>query len=212
MDVKKKLRNNLINRIQQLSADKLTEISDLLNKSENQLKSKDQTLQLAGTWKDLNDEVFVDLTEKLHDNRRKDRQIDWSVPEALIDTDILSFYFKGDTKVIERFREYLKEFDQINISLITYYEITAGLKFKNAEKQFQDFEEFIRNNTIIHLSEASAKISGMIYAELRQNGITIGTSDILIAGIAIENGLTLITNNEKHYEPIQALKIENWKK
>lgn len=51
----------------------------------------------------------------------------------------------------------------------------------------------------------------MIYAELRQNGITIGTSDILIAGIAIENGLTLITNNEKHYEPIQALKIENWK-
>lgn len=76
MDVKKKLRNNLINRIQQLSADKLTEISDLLNKSENQLKSKDQTLQLAGTWKDLNDEVFVDLTEKLHDNRRKDRQID----------------------------------------------------------------------------------------------------------------------------------------
>ena len=132
--------------------------------------------------------------------------------EALIDTDILSFYFKGDTRVIERFRRYLKEFDQINLSLITYYEIIAGLKFKKAEKQLLDFEEFIRNNTIIHLSEESAKISGEIYAELRQSGITIGTSDILIAGIAIENGLTLITNNEKHYEPIQRLKTENWKK
>lgn len=124
----------------------------------------------------------------------------------------MSFYFKGDTRVIERFRGYLKEFDQINLSLITYYEIIAGLKFKKAEKQLLDFEEFIRNNTIIHLSEESAKISGEIYAELRQIGITIGTSDILIAGIAIENGLTLITNNEKHYEPIQRLKTENWKK
>ncbi len=47
---------------------------------------------------------------------------------------------------------------------------------------------------------------------LAQSGITIGTSDILIAGIAIENGLTLITNNEKHYEPIRGLTIENWKK
>ncbi len=102
--------------------------------------------------------------------------------EAIVDTDILSFYFKGDQKVIDRFREYLKEFDQINIAIVTYYETIAGLKFKKAEKQLRDFAEFI------------------------------GTSDILIAGIAIENGLTLITNNEKHYEPIQGLTIENWKK
>jgi tRNA(fMet)-specific endonuclease VapC len=134
------------------------------------------------------------------------------VTESLVDTDILSFYFKGDEKVVERFSEYLNEFDSINISLITYYEITAGLKFKKAEKQIRDFEEFIKNNTIIHISEESAKIYAEVYAALRQNGITIGTSDILIAGIAIENGLTLITNNEKHYEAIKGLKIENWKK
>jgi tRNA(fMet)-specific endonuclease VapC len=53
------------------------------------------------------------------------------------------------------------------------------------------------------------KLSGDVYADLRLNGITIGTSDILIAGIAIENELTLVTNNEKHYEPIRDLRIEN---
>ena len=100
--------------------------------------------------------------------------------EALVDTDILSFYFKGDEKVIRLFGEYLKKFDQINISIITYYEIIGGLKFKKAEKQLQTFEEFISSNNIIHLSEESAKISGDIYADLRQKGITIGTSDILI--------------------------------
>lgn len=132
--------------------------------------------------------------------------------EAIVDTDILSFYFKGDEKVIERFNEYLKEFDQINISIITCYEIIAGLKFKKAERQIRDFEDFTRENNIINLSEESTKISGDIYAALRQRGVTIGSSDILIAGIAIENGLTLITNNEKHYEPIQGLTIENWKR
>ncbi len=132
--------------------------------------------------------------------------------ESLVDTDILSFYFKGDSKVVDKFNDYLKEFDVINVSIITYYEILGGLKFKKAERQIKEFEEFVSNNTIIHISEQSAKLSGDIYADLRQKGITIGTSDILIAGIAIENELTLVTNNERHYESIKGLKIENWKK
>lgn len=57
--------------------------------------------------------------------------------ESIVDTDILSFYFKGDVKVVEQFGAYLKEFDQINISIITYYEIIGGLKFKKAENKFK---------------------------------------------------------------------------
>ena len=75
MTIKNRLRNNLIRKIQQLSTDKLTEMNNLLGKLENQFKSKDKTLKLAGSWKDLGDDFFVDLTEKLHDNRAKDRQI-----------------------------------------------------------------------------------------------------------------------------------------
>jgi tRNA(fMet)-specific endonuclease VapC len=134
------------------------------------------------------------------------------VTEALIDTDILSFYFKGDPNVIAKFRDYLKEFDQINISIITFYEIVGGLKHKKADRQILEFEEFVSNNNIIHISEDSARQSAEVYADLKLRGITIGTSDILIAGIALDNELTLITNNEKHYSPIRGLKIENWKK
>ena len=68
--------------------------------------------------------------------------------EAIIDTDILSFYFKGDERVVVRFGEYLKEFDQVNISIVTYYEITAGLKFKKAERQLQDFEALLTTITL----------------------------------------------------------------
>ena len=43
--------------------------------------------------------------------------------ETLIDTDILSYYFKGDTQVVENFQEYLESYSYINIPIITYYEI-----------------------------------------------------------------------------------------
>ncbi len=55
--------------------DKLTEITNLLSKIENQFNAKDKTIKLAGTWKDLDDDTFNNLTEKLHANRAGDRQI-----------------------------------------------------------------------------------------------------------------------------------------
>jgi hypothetical protein len=76
MNVKNRLRNSLVRKLQQLSADKLSEINNLLGKIESQIKSKDTTLRLAGTWKDLDDSFYNEMTEKLHDNRANDRQID----------------------------------------------------------------------------------------------------------------------------------------
>ena len=40
--------------------------------------------------------------------------------------------------------------------------------------------------------------------------MTVGTADLLIAGIALANGLTLVTNNQKHYELISELLTSNW--
>ena len=38
--------------------------------------------------------------------------------EVLVDTDILSYYFKGDLNVVSNFNEYLKFFEKINISIL----------------------------------------------------------------------------------------------
>jgi hypothetical protein len=75
MTATKKLRNNLIRKVQKLSADKLNEINNLIGKMENQFESKEKTLKLAGVWKGLSEDVFTDLIENLHINRAKDRQI-----------------------------------------------------------------------------------------------------------------------------------------
>ena len=132
--------------------------------------------------------------------------------EVLTDTDILSYYFKGDKQVVAKFEEYLLSYPTINISIISYYEILGGLKHKDAKKQIQLFENFISENNLLSISKDSASISAEKYAELQKKGITTGTSDLLIAGIALEQGLSVVTNNEKHYKDISGLTIENWKK
>ncbi len=130
---------------------------------------------------------------------------------ALIDTDILSYYFKGDKIVVENFEKYLDQFDLIEISLITYYEIISGLLAKNALKQLMIFDEFISGNLIVPMTEKSARISSELYSTLRQDGKTIDDIDLFIAGIAIENDMILVTNNENHFSRIPGLTIENWK-
>jgi len=131
---------------------------------------------------------------------------------VLIDTDILSYFFKGDPIVVRNFSKYLDHYDLIEISLITYYEITSGLLSKNALKQLAVFEDFATENIVLPLTEKSVKISSELYSTLRQSGNTLDDIDLLIAGVAIENEMTLVTNNESHFGRIPGLKIENWKK
>ncbi|MEB3215595.1 MAG: hypothetical protein VKN72_04935 [Nostocales cyanobacterium 94392] len=49
---------------------------------------------------------------------------------ALIDTNIVSLFFRNNPNVVARFHAYLKEYDKLNISIITYYEIVSGLKHR----------------------------------------------------------------------------------
>ena len=130
---------------------------------------------------------------------------------ALIDTDILSYYFKGDETVINNFKTYLETYELIEISIITYYEIFSGLLASNGFKKLEIFESFTNENMVIPLTEESCKISAKLYSNLKNKGNIIDDIDLLIAGIAIENEMTLVTNNEKHFNRIPNLNIENWK-
>lgn len=87
----------------------------------------------------------------------------------------------------------------------------SGLRHKNAHKQLEIFNDFVSENIVIALTEESCNISSELYSKLRNNGELIDDIDLLIAGIAIENEMILITNNENHFGRIPGLKIENWK-
>jgi len=50
------------------------------------------------------------------------------------------------------------------------------------------------------------------YADLYKRGELIGDADILIAASALANGFGVVTNNERHFNRIAGLHVENWHK
>lgn len=129
---------------------------------------------------------------------------------SLIDTDILSEFFRGNSKVIENVDKYLQTYNAINLSIITYYEILNGLLYKDAKNQLKKFTGFVDVNNVFSLTIKAAGISAEIYADLRKRGKPIGHTDSLIAGIALANDLQLVTNNTKHFKRVNGLELINW--
>ena len=70
MDTKNKLRNNLVRKIQLLSIDKLTQLDAMFSEIGKQFVSKEKTLQLAGSWNDLDEDVFTKLNHNRVNNSR----------------------------------------------------------------------------------------------------------------------------------------------
>ena len=129
---------------------------------------------------------------------------------VLVDTDILSMFFRNHHNVVLNFKNYLAQHEKINLSIITYYEILSGLKHKDALKQLDSFLKFAKHNAILPLTEATVMISSDLYAKSRKAGKPIDDIDILIAGAALSNNLVLVTNNENHFRNIEGLEILNW--
>lgn len=65
---------------------------------------------------------------------------------ALIDTNILSLFFRGQAQVVANFASYLAEHPSITFSTINYYEIISGLKHRDAHKQLDVFLAIIVTN------------------------------------------------------------------
>lgn len=65
--------------------------------------------------------------------------------QALLDTDTVSFFFRGIPQLVSKVDQYIVNHGFINISVITYYEVMNGLFYKDSKKQLSKFEEFVRS-------------------------------------------------------------------
>lgn len=129
---------------------------------------------------------------------------------ALIDTDIVSLFLRGDLNVRARFESYLGSGEALHLSIITLYEIVSGLKHRDAKKQLSSFRELAAASEILPLTEPCVEIAADLYAALRAKGQLIDDLDLLIAGIALANDLMVVTHNRKHFDRIEALEVQDW--
>lgn len=129
---------------------------------------------------------------------------------ALIDTDILSRFFRQDAKVVERFAQYVAEHGVITFSILTYYEVLSGLRHRDARRQLTAFLAFSAESLILPLSREAADQAASLYAATRKAGTPVDDIDILIAGIALAHGRVVVTRNTEHFNKLPGVTIENW--
>lgn len=136
--------------------------------------------------------------------------------KSLLDTDILSVIIKGhDQIVVAKAAAYRKAFGWYTISTLTVLEIVKGFHKVQREDRVQQFLSGLPSVEVLTLDTESAVVAGRIYADLERTGQSIGRADPIIAAIAIQTNLTLVTGNVAHYQRIQtlgyALKLDNWR-
>ena len=130
----------------------------------------------------------------------------------LFDTDTLSNVVKRKPSEFlkRKLREISKEFQytsSINIGEI-YYGASRSDRKDQILKAFE--ENVFPNIKVLPFDEGSGKLFGALKAKLEKKGIGCSEPDLRIASIALQNNLTLITGNVKHFKNIPGLKFENW--
>ncbi len=106
--------------------------------------------------------------------------------KVLLDTNILSYFLKGNVELAKRFQQYSRYHQRLTFSLLTYYEIKSGLLYRDARKLMAQFEQLATESEILPLGIQTMDIASVVYRDLRTRGLLIAPMDLLIAATALE--------------------------
>lgn len=127
----------------------------------------------------------------------------------LIDTDVCSYVIRRNPEALQRFLALNP--GEWAISVITQHELLYGVRrLQIGAPLGLAVEKFLSLANVIDFGTRAAEAAAQVRADLAAIGLPIGNLDPLIAGHAISLNATLVTNNTKHFERIDGLKIESW--
>jgi tRNA(fMet)-specific endonuclease VapC len=130
----------------------------------------------------------------------------------MLDTNICIYIIKRKpAHVIKRFQK--TRISKIGISSITLSELFYGvMKSLKPEQNHLALVQFVAPLEILAYNHKAAQYYGDIRFQLEKQGTPIGALDTFIAAHALSLGCILVTNNEKEFNRVPRLKIENWTK
>jgi tRNA(fMet)-specific endonuclease VapC len=130
----------------------------------------------------------------------------------MLDTNICIYIIKRKpVDVLERFKQ--TDISQISISSITLSELFYGVsKSSKPAQNFVALTQFVAPLEILPFGGEASQYYGDLRAYLEKQGTPIGSLDMLIAAHALSLAGTLVTNNEKEFNRVPNLNIENWVK
>ena len=129
--------------------------------------------------------------------------------QYLLDTNILIEFLDGNTSVIKHILQ--AGIDRCCMSVVSLHELYFGAYYKEEyfEREIKRINKLLERFEVLPLPE-KADGYGQIKMVLRKKGRIVDEFDMIIGGTALAAGLTIVTDNVKHFELMPDIKIENW--
>ncbi|NOT84182.1 MAG: PIN domain-containing protein [Methylococcaceae bacterium] len=127
----------------------------------------------------------------------------------VMDSDMLIYFLKGQPEVVNKLSMY--PIEQVFTTRINVTELLYGA-FNSAKVDYNltKINAFLARFTILEFDRQASVIFAQEKARLKQKGILIADMDLMIASITLAHDYALVTNNIKHFDRINNLKIERW--
>ena len=130
-------------------------------------------------------------------------------PGYLVDTDWAIHRFKGHPPIRERLDE-LCERGLLALSAVSLAELYEGVYYSRDPAQSETvLKDFLRGVLLLDIDIETCQLFGKERGRLLSQGKLIADFDLMIGVTALQHDLTLLTNNRKHFENIEGLRIES---
>ena len=127
-----------------------------------------------------------------------------------LDTNVCIRYLKGSpVKLVQKFQA-VSTIDIVVCSIVRAELFYGAAKSNNSAKSLAAQINFLQPYASVPFDDNSASIFAKERSRLEGLGLMIGPYDLLIASIALANGLTLVTHNVREFSRISGLQIEDW--
>lgn len=129
----------------------------------------------------------------------------------VLDTDTCIYLLNGDETVKSRLADVGVR--AVSVAIPTLGELYFGAYYSShVEANLARVRRFFAppGPMVLPTDDAAMECFGRLKAELRSQARPVGDLDLQIAGVAVSRGLTVVTNNTRHFERIPNLPLENW--
>lgn len=131
----------------------------------------------------------------------------------ILDTNTISYYFRGDAQVVPRFQA-LSPAD-IGVPAIVEYELRYGLlrlPSEVATPRLAALSALLRPMQVLPFDSECALQAARIRVELETVGTPIGPHDLLIAATVLRHNAMLVTRNVREFGRVKDLLCVDWHK
>jgi tRNA(fMet)-specific endonuclease VapC len=127
-----------------------------------------------------------------------------------LDTNIVSYFLKGNSTIIAKIRFENSKENQFVIPPTVYFEIQNWLLKNNSKRKKAVFEKMYSAQGIGVIDKNVFDVASMIKLKMQRQGKNMSDDDLFIAAYCIRHNLPFVTNNTRHFMYIENLEILNW--